>query len=276
MGLASAVAMPLALAPRPEAIRVWEDHVRAVEARIEAELAQPDALFFAYERLDAPARGRAIVTLARGDVFVAAMPAPSGATRDAPGALVHHWLGAITLPGATLEDVLAFAQDYDHHAEVYRDVVDSRLVAREGDRFHVFLKLRRSKVITVLYDTEHEVHYRRLAAGRAFSRSTATRIAELADPGTPRERARSAAGDRGFLWRLNSYWRFREDRAAVTVECESVSLSRDIPWLLVPLVRPFVTSIPRESLERTLTDMRAGVARRRASTPGSATRSPGA
>ena len=40
------------------------------------------------------------------------------------------------------------------------------------------------------------------------------------------------------------------------VQCESVSLSRAIPTGLGWLVGPFVTSIPRESLEFTLGSMR--------------------
>jgi len=41
------------------------------------------------------------------------------------------------------------------------------------------------------------------------------------------------------------------------VQCESVSLSRDVPTGLGWLIGPFVTSIPRESLEFTLRTLRA-------------------
>ena len=56
----------------------------------------------------------------------------------------------------------------------------------------------------------------------------------------------------GYLWRLNSYWRFEERDGGVYLECESVSLTRDIPFGLGWAVGPFVTSLPRESLEFTL------------------------
>ena len=59
--------------------------------------------------------------------------------------------------------------------------------------------------------------------------------------------------DSGFLWRLNSYWRFREQDGGVIVECESVSLSRGIPYGFGWLIGDYVESIPRESLESTLT-----------------------
>jgi hypothetical protein len=40
------------------------------------------------------------------------------------------------------------------------------------------------------------------------------------------------------------------------VQCESISLTRDIPIGFGWMIRPFVTSIPRESLEFTLTTTR--------------------
>jgi hypothetical protein len=60
----------------------------------------------------------------------------------------------------------------------------------------------------VTYNTEHSVEYRRLGGRRATSRAVATRIAELADAGTPAEREKGPGQDHGFLWRLNAYWRY--------------------------------------------------------------------
>ena len=54
------------------------------------------------------------------------------------------------------------------------------------------------------------------------------------------------------MWRLNSYWAFEQVEDAVLVECEAISLTRDIPNGLGWMVGPFVNSIPRESLEFTL------------------------
>jgi hypothetical protein len=62
------------------------------------------------------------------------------------------------------------------------------------------------------------------------------------------------------MWRLNSYWRFLERDGGVVVECESVSLSRSIPYGLGWLVRQYVASVPRESLESVLTSIRDGAA----------------
>jgi hypothetical protein len=56
---------------------------------------------------------------------------------------------------------------------------------------------------------------------------------------------------------MNSYWRFEEKDQGVYVEVESISLTRDIPTGLGWIVKPFVTSIPRESLVMTLGSTRS-------------------
>ena len=45
----------------------------------------------------------------------------------------------------------------------------------------------------------------------------------------------------------------------VILQCEAISLTRDIPTGLGWMVGPFVTKIPRESLEFTMTATRAAV-----------------
>jgi hypothetical protein len=67
--------------------------------------------------------------------------------------------------------------------------------------------------------------------------------------------------DRGFLWRLNAYWRYEEVAGGVLAECESISLSRDVPSLVRYFVGPLVESAARDSMERTLTTLRMRFAR---------------
>jgi hypothetical protein len=104
----------------------------------------------------------------------------------------------------------------------------------------------------VTLDTDHDVHYFEVDATHAYSRSYTTRIQEVANAGKPDEFEKPVGKDSGFLWRLYSYWRFEEKDGGVYVECESVSLTRDIPWIVSPIVKPFVTDIPKESLQMTM------------------------
>ena len=101
------------------------------------------------------------------------------------------------------------------------------------------------------------MRYFPLDATHCYSRSVATRIAEVVNPAQPDEHEKPVGHDGGFLWRLNSYWRFEEKDGGVYVEVESISLTRDIPMGLGWLIKPFVTSIPRESLQMTLGSTRS-------------------
>jgi len=170
---------------------------------------------------------------------------------------IHHWVGAIFVPGVTLDAVLQRLKQYaGRESEFYDDVVASKLLAKEGDRVNIFLKLRRTKIITVTYNTEHAVVYRKIGGARASARSVATKIAELQDAGTATEKEKRPGDDSGFLWRLNAYWRYEAVPGGVLIECESVSLSRKVPLLLRP-VSPMVDGVARDSLERTLRSLRA-------------------
>jgi hypothetical protein len=130
--------------------------------------------------------------------------------------------------------------------------VKSRLVAHNGDDFQVFMRLHKHKVVTVVLDSEYNVHYGRTDAAHQYSFSRSTRVSEIADPGTPDERTLAAGHDHGFMWRLNSYWAFEQAEDGVLIECEAISLTRDIPTGLGWMIGPFVNSIPRESLQFTL------------------------
>lgn len=248
--LAAVVLLLLLAAPggvtatlQPKTLASWEKYIKLTEQRVERELQQE--------------------TTARptGDVQITRMQTldETGRLLSAAGGMIHHWKGSIFVPGVTLEAVLKFVQNYDQHHRFFQEVEKSRLVSRNDDAFQIFYRLKRTKVITVVYHTDHTVVYRQHGPRRASSRSATTRIAELDGPGTPSEREKPAGEDHGFLWRLNSYWRFEERGGGVVVECESVSLSRGIPLGLDLVFRGFVESVPRESLVNTLTSIREGV-----------------
>ena len=78
---------------------------------------------------------------------------------------------------------------------------------------------------------------------------------EAVPGGTVAERALSPSEEHGFLWRLNTYWSYEERDGGLYMQIESVSLTRSIPTGFGWLVRPFVESVPRESLEFTLRSM---------------------
>jgi putative flippase GtrA len=239
--------------PSPDTESAW----RAYEARVDARhrAASATGTFFVQEQgsgTDWLARVR------RGETVI--RQAGHG-PQAVPDARVHHWAGAVFVPGVTLDELLARLHDQaGRESDLYDDVLESRLLDHDPDRFRIFMRIRRESVLTLTYDTEHEVRYRRFG-DRATGTSVATRIAEVADAGTPRERVLAPGQDRGFLWRLNAYWRYEQVPGGVLVECESLTLSRQVPSLVRAVVSPLVDRVARESLERTLLAVRAALAR---------------
>jgi hypothetical protein len=144
-------------------------------------------------------------------------------------------------------------QDYDRDKVSFKpEVMDSKLLSRNGDDFKVYMRLLKKKVLTIVLNTQHDVHYIRIGDTRYYSRSHTTRIAEVENPGGRGERERPPGNDHGFLWRLDSYWRFEQRDGGTYVECEAISLSRGVPLGLGWAINPMVRALPRDSLTNTM------------------------
>ena len=209
-------------------------------------------------RIDAlPSKGRqaAYASLRNTGVVIDRMETrENGRPIPVPGGMIHHWIGTTFIPGVSLAQTIAFLQDYDNHCKYYApDVERSRIISHDGNHFGVYLRLR--KKIAVL-DTEYDVNYKWLSKTEASARSLSARIREVQNAGQKNEFEMPVGKDNGFMWRLNSYWRFAERDGGTYVQLEAISLTRDIPVGLGWLIGPFVESIPKESLEFTLTRTR--------------------
>lgn len=240
--------------------QAFDQYIRAKEFREDRDLASPDN-FLWIDSLPPPQKAQAYDRLRKGQILIQRDPqcASSNCT-SIPGGLIHDWIGLVFVPGVSIAQALSKLQDYNRDAEYYRpEVLQSKLLERSGDDFRVFLRLKRVQVVTVVLDTEYEVHYTRLDADRVYSRSHSTRIAEVDDPGKPSEHDESPDGGHGFLWRLDSYWRFYQADGGLYIQCNAVSLTRDVPAGLGWLIRSFIERIPSESLHSTLAETRSAL-----------------
>jgi hypothetical protein len=244
---------------QPATIRAFENYVAAAEARFGKSLAQAD--FFWVDDLAKQKKEEAYERLKGGKVELRHVSGEeAGGNSAIPGGMIHDWQGMVFIPGAKLDEVLRLLQDYDHHATYYApDVERAKIEAHDGDHFRVFMRFRRKKIVTVVLNTEQEITYYRDSPTRAHSRSSAIRIAEVENAGTPEEREKTPGNDSGYMWRLETWWRMEERDGGVYVQNEAVSLTRDIPAVLAWMIEPFLTSIPEESLEFTLEATRRGV-----------------
>jgi putative flippase GtrA len=262
----------MAFAPHAEAAELRADtldafnrYVRVTESRIDGEL-YGRVPFLWVNRLPEAKRRQADMRLKQGDTVVEPLVTRDGGREiDAPHGLIHHWIGTIFVPHATINRAISLMQDYDRYQEIYSpNVRQSHTISRQGDTFRVSLQLFMKKIIGVVLNTEYDVRYTRVDPTHVHVRSYTTRIAEVQDPAAPGESgSRGSAGkeapighDSGFLWRFYNYCSLEEHVDGTYIQCESVSLSRAIPAGLGWLVGPFVTGIPRESLEFTLGSLR--------------------
>jgi hypothetical protein len=249
--------------PTPETLKAFESYIQAAEARNNEELAARKN-FLWVDALPEPEHERTYRLLKRQQTVIRhSASCPSRDCSNIPGGMIHDWTGITFVPGVTLQQTLTALQDYDRDADYYRPtVLRAKLLSRAGNSFHVFLRLKETHVLTVVLDTEYEIQYLVVDSTHAASISHSTRITEIESAASPQEHATSPKDTHGFLWRLNSYWRFYQADGGVYIQCNAISLTRDVPARLGWLVGPFIQNVPRESLDFTLTATRQALLKR--------------
>lgn len=231
----------------PETLRAWDAYVQSQNARL-AEYSSATPFLWSDESPDRLRR------LHNGETVVA----PFGENpHRVPHGLIHHWIGAVFLPGARLAEVLAVVRDYGKYKDFYApNVIESRLLRQTDmeDTFSVRM-LNKAVVARFALDTEFQDSFTRLDDKRWYSISYTIRVREVENYGTPDERDAPANTGRGLIWRLYSISRFEQRDGGVYVELEAVALSRNVPgglgWLVDPIVRRTSRASLHVSLEKT-------------------------
>ena len=231
----------------------FDKYVAATEARINSEL-RPGGIFLYVDALQSGAMKSSYDKLMNGQVLVEKRETQGpGLSSAVPDGMVHHWIGIIFIPGVKLAQLLPIMQDYDRRAELYKpDVTASHLISHHGDDYRFFLRLYQKRFTTAIFNTEYVTHWGQVDPHKVYSHSISVKITEVRDSDHPDGEEWPVGQGRGYLWRLNTYWRFEERDGGVYMQCEALSLTRDIPSGLGWLLKPLVTKIPRESLNRAL------------------------
>ena len=209
-------------------------------------------------RLEAAGEGRIVIQKLDNDA-------------DLDGAMIHNWIAGMFVPDVAIDDILNVFLNYDSYPDFYPGVVTSEFLNRDGDTNKLYQRLRRKGVVL---DTWHDASYGMLDEGRAVTWSKSTEIREVKNEGKPTEELLPEGEDSGYMWRMYLYWSLEQTEDGVFAECHSVSLSRDIPFLLRWLINPFIRNIPRDALEQSLEATRVE-ARRLAATASAETPTPG-
>jgi hypothetical protein len=235
----------------------FDRYTAATEARIQNELRSGDSFLYV-DSQPQEARKSSYEQLKSGEILVHHLEtAGPGLSSEPPDGLIHHWVGLAFIPGATLANVLPIVRDYDRRAQLYKpEVTASHLIWHRGDDYKFFLRLYEKRFTTVVFNTEYVAHWGQVDPKKLYSHSISTKVAEVKDPNQPDGEELPIGEGHGYLWRLNTYWRFEERDGGVYVQCEALSLTRDIPYGLAWLLRPLVTKIPKDALDRALGETR--------------------
>src|SRR5271165_1556156 len=244
----SSFALPLGFAADllPETKRAFDRYVQLTEAGLDRNL---NGGHFLYSDLSSGEKAK----LRKGEVTIMPRQAlDNGKEIDVPGGLVQDWLGILFIPNAAVDQVRAVLEDYPAYKNLYKpEVIDSKLLNRNGNEFDIFLRLYKKQFLTVVLNANYHVKFGLLDPTHLYVNSRSTRIAEVDNPERSMTVEQRVGHDDGFLWGLNSYWRIEQADGGVYAQLEAISLSRDLPFGLFWL-KGFLQKFPKDSMEATL------------------------
>ncbi len=221
--------------PSLTAVAAFNTYARAVESRLAQHHASSDNF------LALPGDPATRAQLRSGQILIEQLTTPT-----ASDALLHHWRATTFVPNTTPADFEHLLQNFNAYTQNFApQIVSSTVLSHTPTDTLLRLRTRQRHVLTVILDTTCEVTFAALGIDHGYSISRSTRIDQI-----------SPSGDDGFLYRLNTYWTYEQRDGGLYLQIESLSLTRSIPHGLAWAIKPYLESIPRESLVFTLTSAR--------------------
>ncbi|MGP0072307.1 MAG: hypothetical protein ACLPWF_10270 [Bryobacteraceae bacterium] len=192
---------------------------------------------------------------------IVAQPIQGNGVVALSGGLIQDWVGAVFVPQTSLEETLRVVQDYPQHVEIYKpDILDVKVLSHTGNDYLIRTRVLKSKFfISDVLDIENVIHYVFLDSKRVYSRSASQRVVEISNPGKQSEKELAPGHDRGLMWRINGYWFFAESDGGVFITCESITLTREIPFLMSKMLSPILHELPEEALKNSLEQTRKAI-----------------
>lgn len=250
--LSAGAAAALAVDLKPRTLEAYDRYIADTDAKMQSRWNGEHFLWFD----DSPDIRARLMAGA-----VVAQPASGNGVVNVPGGLIQDWIGAVFVPQTTLEETLRVVQDYPQHADWYKpDIAEVKVLSHTGGDYLVRNRVVKSKFfITDVLDVDNAIHYVTLDSKRVYSRSASQRIVEIANPGKVDEKELPPGHDRGLMWRLNGYWFFAEADGGVYITARSITLTRDIPFLMGKMLSPILHELPAEALKTSLEQTRKSI-----------------
>lgn len=227
---------------KSETAHAWDEYVRASNEHMQQRMTDGSPFLWIDEVPERSVRvhNREIV----------ASPVGPHIPKKVPAGLIHDWVGATFIPGATIKDALTVVRNYERYKEFYHpNVIDSKMVSsgEVEDRFATVL-MNKALFEKIALDSEYQATYTRLDDHKLYGISRTTRIREIAGYGTPTQHTLPEDQGTGLIWRLYSTVRFEERDGGLYMEIEAMVLSRDVPVALRVFVDPVIRRVSRDAL----------------------------
>jgi len=188
---------------------------------------------------------------------------PVGSTHplSVPRGLIHHWVGAVFIPGARIKDLDNVVGDYSKYSEMYRpSLIKAELIDSTADEQKLsILWVQRVLLVTAAFYTEMDSRFCALNSRQGYMTFTTTRVEQIENYGEKDERRLAQNEGSGYLWRLVSFARFEEREGGLYLELEVIGLSKDLPGSLRFLFKPVIEHIPRQALTVKLEQTRQAI-----------------
>jgi hypothetical protein len=221
--MAGAPALVSAIDLEAGTVEAWRAYIRNTDARAQTRVAGQQPFLWTDESPERKLRVR------RGEVVIA--PVARDGTQDVPSGLIHDWIGAVFIPGATIGNLHSVMHDYDKYKDYYKPVVaESKAFSctSTNQEFSMVWKSRALFVTTVI-ESRYQSRDVEVDARRGYNVANTTEVRQIEDYGRPAAHALPPGTGNGFIWRLHSILRYEERDGGVYLELEAIALSRDIP-----------------------------------------------
>lgn len=238
---------------KPATLEAWQQYVRAADQRMQSRAAAPAPYLWMDESNARAARVRA------GEAVIE--PVCGKGTRPVPEGLIHDWIGAVFIPGATIDGMVQVMHSYGRYKEFYKPVVvDSRMISdtEAGQEFSM-VWVRKVLFVNAAMVGRYHAYDTVVDAHRAYNIADSTELREIQDYGHPGQHTLAPDTGNGFIWRMHSIARYEERDGGVYLELEAIALTRDIPSSLRWLVNPVVNHLSINSLSATLKETKEAV-----------------
>ena len=238
---------------QPGTLMAWNAYLKESDFHMQQRAAGARPFLWIDESPDRAARVR------RGELMIE--PVVGRGTEGVPHGLIHDWIGAAFIRGATIDDLLSVVHDYDRYQRVYRPTVtySKSLSCRGPNQEFQMVWERKVLFVRAAMKGRYEAHDVRLDAHRGYSTAESIEVHEIEDYGHADERLLPPDTGNGFIWRIRSLARFDERDGGVYLELEAMALTRDIPGSLAWMVTPVVNHLSINSLSTTLRQTRDAV-----------------